>query len=216
MVLVRQRTQLKNRIHSTLAKYALRSDEVSDLFGARGRALLRRHLEALPPHTAFATRALLEQVEHLDGQVRALEDRMRSVFWPTPTIEWLRTLPGVGFNLAVVIALELGDIRRFPAAERFASYAGTTPRVRASGGQTPYGALRPDVNRYQRAAPPTPRAPCQPALRAPRAQGPSQGHRGGGAPSRGGHVLDPDQGGGVSGADEVDRFVHTGVSAACP
>jgi transposase len=148
MVLVRQRTQLKNRIHSTLAKYALRSDEVSDLFGARGRALLRRHLEALPPHTAFATRALLEQVEHLDGQVRALEERMRTVFRPTPTIEWLRTLPGVGFILAVVIALELGDLRRLPDAERFASYAGTTPRVRASGGQTRYGALRPDVNRY--------------------------------------------------------------------
>jgi transposase len=151
MVLVRQRTQLKNRIHSTLAKYALRSDEVSDLFGARGRALLRRHLEALPPHTAFATRALLE-VEHLDGQVRALEERMRTVFRPTPTIEWLRTLPGVGFILAVVIALEFGDIRRFPDAERFASYAGTTPRVHASAGKTRYGALRPDVNRYLKGA----------------------------------------------------------------
>ena len=37
MVLVRQRTQLKNRIHATLAKYALHHLEVSDLFGARGR-----------------------------------------------------------------------------------------------------------------------------------------------------------------------------------
>ena len=41
MVLVRQRTQLKNRIHATLAKYALHHLEVSDLFGVRGRALLR-------------------------------------------------------------------------------------------------------------------------------------------------------------------------------
>ena len=38
MVLVRQRTQLKNRIHATLAKYALHDLEVSDLFGVRGRA----------------------------------------------------------------------------------------------------------------------------------------------------------------------------------
>ena len=111
MVLVRQRTRLKNRIHATLAKNALRCDEVSDLFGVRGRARLRRQLEALPPHTAFTTRLLLEQVEHLDRQVRALEERMRSVFQPTPLIQWLMTLPGVGFILAVVIALELGDIR---------------------------------------------------------------------------------------------------------
>jgi transposase len=148
MVLVRQRTQLKNRIHATLAKYALQSTEVSDLFGARGVTLLRQHLDALPPHTAFATRALLEQVEALDRQVRGFEQRMRVVFKPTSAIELLMTLPGVGFILAVVIGLELGDVTRFPDAERLASYAGTTPRVRASGGKTRYGALRPDVNRY--------------------------------------------------------------------
>ena len=39
MVLVRQRTQLKNRIHATLAKYALHDLEVSDFFGVRGRPL---------------------------------------------------------------------------------------------------------------------------------------------------------------------------------
>jgi transposase len=148
MVLVRQRTQLKNRIHATLAKYALPCDEVSDLFGVRGVALLRQHLEALPPHTAFATGQLLEQVESLDRQVQAFEQRMRAVFTPTLAIERLRTLPGVGFILAVVIALEVGDVTRFPDAERLASYAGTTPRVRASGGKTRYGALRPDVNQY--------------------------------------------------------------------
>ena len=148
MVLVRQRTRLKNRIHSTLAKYALRCDEVSDLFGTRGRALLRQHLEALPPHTAFATGALLDQVEHLDRQVRAFEERIHAVFQPTPAVRLLMTLPGVGLILAVTIVLELGDVRRFPDAGRFASYAGTTPRVRASAGKTRYGALRPDVNRY--------------------------------------------------------------------
>ena len=55
MVLVRQRTQLKNRIHATLAKYALHHLEVSDLFGVRGRALLRQRLDLLPPYTAYAT-----------------------------------------------------------------------------------------------------------------------------------------------------------------
>jgi transposase len=52
MALVRQRTQLKNRLHATLAKYALHDVEVTDLFGVRGRQLLRQRCELLPPHTA--------------------------------------------------------------------------------------------------------------------------------------------------------------------
>src|SRR5438445_1758976 len=135
MVLVRQRTQLKNRIHATLAKYALHDLEVSDLFGARGRALLRQRLELLPPCTAYTTQHLLEQVERLDHQVREFEQRLRALFKPTPAIQRLLTLPGVGLTLAVVIALEVGDVARFPTAEKLAAYAGTTPRVHASGGR---------------------------------------------------------------------------------
>jgi transposase len=54
----------------------------------------------------------------------------------------------VGLTLAVVIALEVGDVTRFATAERLAGYAGTTPRVHARGGKTRFGPARPDVNRY--------------------------------------------------------------------
>ena len=39
-------------------------------------------------------------------------------------------------------------VGRFPSADRLASYAGTTPRVHASGERVRYGRTRPDVNRY--------------------------------------------------------------------
>jgi transposase len=131
-----------------LAKYALHDLEVSDLFGVRGRALLRQRLDLLPPHTAYATQQLLEQVEALARQVREFEQRIQAVFKPTPAIQLLLTLPGVGLTLAVVIALEVGDVARFATAEKLAGYAGTTPRVHASAGKTRYGQLRPNVNRY--------------------------------------------------------------------
>ena len=54
----------------------------------------------------------------------------------------------MGLTLAVVIALEVGDVARFATAEKLAGYAGTTPRVHASGGKTRFGRSRPDVNRY--------------------------------------------------------------------
>jgi hypothetical protein len=80
--------------------------------------------------------------------VRDFEQRIQTLFKPTPTIQRLLTLPGVGVTLAVVIALEVGDVARFPTAEKLAAYAGTTPRVHASGGTMRFGPARPDVNRY--------------------------------------------------------------------
>jgi transposase len=73
MVLVRQRTRLKNRIHAALAKYAVSLPEVSDLFGRQGTRWLQEHLGQLPPQTAYAAQRVLEQIETLDRQVAQLE-----------------------------------------------------------------------------------------------------------------------------------------------
>jgi transposase len=148
MVLVHQRTRLKNRIHATVGKYGLPLASVSDLFGRRGRQLLQAHMQAVPPHTAYTLAQLLAGVDTLAQAVIDIEQRMQEVFRTAPEIDLLRTLPGVGFILAVVMASEIGDVRRFPRPQELASYAGTTPRVHASGGKTRYGPLRPDVNRY--------------------------------------------------------------------
>jgi transposase len=148
MVLTQERTRLKNRIHATLAKYGLRLEGASDLFGRRGRQWLQAALPVLPPHSRYATERLLEQLDVLTAQILGFEQRLRTVFAPTPELQLLRTLPGVGWILAVVLWLEIGDIRRFPTAAQLAAYAGTTPRVHASGGRIHYGPLRVDINRY--------------------------------------------------------------------
>jgi transposase len=148
MVLVSTRTRLKNRIQATLAKYGLAVTDVTDMFGKQGQVLLAEKMGDLPPHTRFATRQLLEYLDLLDDQIATLEDHMRAVFTTTPALVRLRTLPGVGFILGIVIVLEVGDVRRFPDAEHLATYAGTTPRVHSSGGKTRFGRTRPDVNHY--------------------------------------------------------------------
>lgn len=148
MVLAQERTRLKNRIHATLAKYALQVKGVTDLFGVRGQQRLKASLAQLPEQTRFATEQLLEQLEATEAQLQAFEERMEAEFKPRREIEHLQSLPGVGFILAVVIATEVGDVDRFPRASHLASYAGTVPRVHASGGKTRHGRARPDVNRY--------------------------------------------------------------------
>jgi transposase len=90
----------------------------------------------------------LKHIEDLGSQIREFEERIRMTFQPTSAIRHLMTAPGLGLTLAVVIALEVGDVARFATAEKLAGYAGTTPRVHASGGKTRLGRSRPDVNRY--------------------------------------------------------------------
>jgi len=147
MAMVAQRTQLKNRVHATLAKYA-RVVEVSDLFGKKGRELLGQAAKELPPETRFSTKRTLEVLDGLEEQIEALEKRMSGVFNETPQAGLLKTLPGVGFILSVVIDGEVGQIERFERPEQLASYSGVVPRVSASGGRTRYGGMRTESNQY--------------------------------------------------------------------
>jgi len=148
MVLVCQRTKLKNRIHANLAKHGLTAKGASDLFGVHGRKVLEGCLVELPSETRYATGCLLDQLDHLQHVVKGLEKRMSELFGEMQELKVIRTLPGVALILGVVILTEVGDVGRFPSASHLASYAGTTPRVHASGGHVRYGRTRPDVNRY--------------------------------------------------------------------
>jgi transposase len=148
LVLVAQRTRLKNRLSATLAKYGTPASECSDPYGKRGRAELEKHLEGLPEQTRWVSGQLLAQLDFVSAQVKQLEQRLQELVEVTPEMQWLLTLPGVGVILAATIALEIGEVERFPSAMHLASYSGTTPRVHASGGKVRYGPLRADVNRY--------------------------------------------------------------------
>jgi transposase len=150
MVFGRERTRLKNRIHSVLDKYGLQDqfEDISDIFGKAGREQIERCMKLLPPETRYTTVLLLELLDVVQGHIDVIERRMREIFEQTDQIRLLKTMPGVGFILGVVISLEAGDVNRFIGAERFASYCGVTPRVHASGDKIRYGRLRPDVNRY--------------------------------------------------------------------
>jgi transposase len=126
----------------------LRIVESSDAFNRKGRRELLGCLGRLPPHTRYAAERVLEQLDAVSAQIAALEARMREVFARNPKIDYLVSLPGVGFILAVVILSEIGDVTRFVSAAHFTSYAGTAPRVNASGGKIRLGQMRSDVNRY--------------------------------------------------------------------
>lgn len=148
IVLVAQRTRWKNRITATLAKWGLPASAYSDPYGKSAREELQQRLAGLPEQARWATQQMLTQLDGLSQQIAEFEKRLEELVEVTPEMQWLETLPGVGVILAATMALEIGEIERFLSAERLASYAGTVPRVHASGDRTRYGRTRPDVNRY--------------------------------------------------------------------
>ncbi len=149
MNFVRTRTALKNRIHAAFGKYGVSLGELTDAFGTSGRPRLEEHLSELPTETARAVREELALLDPLQAQIDVLEERIQAVVETTPLLQLVDTLPGVGPILAIVITWELGTIDRFPAAEHYASYCGTVPRVVESGGHRRYsGSVRQDVNHY--------------------------------------------------------------------
>lgn len=150
MVFACQRTRLKNRIHSVLAKYGLcdEFEDVSDIFGKAGQKIIQQCLKQLPGETHYTMQCLLRELDNVCREIELLEKRIESAFEKNEQIKHLMTLPGVGFILAVVIWLEIGDAARFNSPQRLASYSGTVPSVHASGDKVRFGKLRPDTNHY--------------------------------------------------------------------
>ena len=121
---------------------------MSDIFGVKGRVQLKEVIKELPFETRQSVEEQLILLDQVSGQIEKIEKHMREVVKATPMMQLIKSLPGVGDILAIVIALEIGDINRFASAEHMASYCGTVPRISSSGDRTYFGRVRVDVNHY--------------------------------------------------------------------
>ena len=147
LYLVRHRTSLKNRIHSTLLAYGAPCP-VSDLFGVSGRRLLVQ-LE-LPDPCATTVRTSLQLIDVLDREIQACEAELRRLGADHRYIPLLTTVPGIGWLLGYTIASEIGDIARFGSPLKLAGYTGLCPRVYQSGSSDRRGSLSKQGPRYLR------------------------------------------------------------------
>jgi transposase len=147
MSLMRMKTQLKNRIHGVLLRYNL-SIEASDLYGDRGRAELISRLGELPQWSQESVLEQLRMVDSVETQIGECEKQLEVLLYPSAERDLLRTIPCVGKILSAVIALEVGDVRRFPSAGDLVSYAGLVPSARESAERKRQGGCPRDCNVY--------------------------------------------------------------------
>ena len=145
--LVKHRSMLKHRIHSTLITFG-KPCPVTDLFGVAGRRLLDR-LEIPQPWRASVD-ASLALIDDLERQIAEVNGQLRAGGADHPYVPLLLTVPGIGWVLAFTIAAEIGDITRFSSAKKLCGYTGLCPRVHQSGDKDRRGPLTKHGPKYLR------------------------------------------------------------------
>jgi len=81
--------------------------------------------------------SLRQHLEHLDTQLRQLQQQIRSHVRADGTlqrqVQLLQSVPGIGETTALKLLAELPDLAQWPSARQVAAYAGLTPCHRESG-----------------------------------------------------------------------------------
>lgn len=80
-------------------------------------------------------KAFVEQYRFLSRKILDIEAKIRRLAATTYKVEVdiLTSIPGVGLITAMTVITEIGDIKRFGTAKKFASYLGLVPGERSTG-----------------------------------------------------------------------------------
>ena len=150
--MVNQRSKAKNRIHAVLAAYNLISP-ATDLFGVAGREYLHEVMEEdLRPSARQVVEDHLAMIDHLTERIRAIEKNISLNERQNHIVNILKSMPGVGRLIALILLAEIGDISRFHSPKALCSWAGLTPKVHSSDAVVQHGHITKEGSRYLRTA----------------------------------------------------------------
>lgn len=95
----------------------------------------------------------IQTVEQASERVARLESDIEELIAQStlaPLVQALQALRGVATISSVVIAAEIGDLRRFPSAKQFMAYVGLVPSESSSGQRTQRGSITKTGNKHVR------------------------------------------------------------------
>jgi transposase len=145
--LIAQRTRLKNRVHAILMKNGL-SCPYKDIFGKKSLhwlsdlTLRACYQDAIASYTRLA--------EAFNHEINLLKQTIEELAYDHPYARILDTHPGISYYSGLLIAVEIGDIQRFPNHGKLCSYAGLVPTMHASGGKVRMGSITKQGSKWLR------------------------------------------------------------------
>jgi transposase len=146
--MVRLATQAKNRLHAVLHRHHLLPPE-GDLFAVEQRAWWL-NLEVTPVERA-RIQSDLETLAFARSQIVQLEGTLAEAAAQDERVPLLIQLPGIGLITAMTLLAAIGDIARFPSAEKLVGYTGLGARIHDSGQKRRTGRMTKEGRRDIRA-----------------------------------------------------------------
>lgn len=143
----RDGTRAKNRLHQLLQRHNLERP-TRDLFSAAGRSWLTT--QQLSEVETLIAGQLLRQVDLSEKQIKVCEQRMAVLAHQDARSARLMQITGIGLYTAFSIIAVVGDISRFPTANKLAGYVGLVPREHQSGQRADRGHITKTGDRLLR------------------------------------------------------------------
>lgn len=145
--MVRQRAHIKHCVHAVLHREGIKQP-FSDLFGKAGLVWLKQvplkfsSRSSVDNYLAIYS-AMTEKIELTSIQIQGLVNA-------NPNVQRLTSMPGIGAYSALLIATEIGDVNRFPSADKLCAYAGLVPSVYQSARTLRRGHITKEGNKLLR------------------------------------------------------------------
>jgi len=147
--LTRMSTQARVRIRMLLARHGHECPH-RDLMGERAQLWLEE--VELDGHAGQMLASLREILAVVQAQADDFERTVEQASRKHPIARRLRTIPGIGPFLSLALAVEIGDINRFPGPTQLRGYSGLVPAVYQSGDKDARGPLTKAGNKWLRYA----------------------------------------------------------------
>lgn len=150
----RDRTRIKNRIkHLLMFQGVSTPGEIGNWTKAHIAWLSDLRFSHTP--TKEVMDSLLQILHEYDQQLAKIKRSLVELRKQQPLksqIDLLRSVPGVGLATALIIYVELYDMKRFSSAERLCSYVGLIPHMASSGERSYTGSITVRGNKWIKSA----------------------------------------------------------------
>jgi len=145
MLLVRHRTALMLSLQSMITREFGRRASANEI-----RRMRPEHASELfqEPHLVLAAETNIEIIRFLTRKIALLERTVEKQATLKPEYHCLLSVPGIGRTLARTIAMETGDIARFPQVGSYSSYCRLVKSIRLTNGKKKGGGNQKSGNRY--------------------------------------------------------------------
>lgn len=145
MVMEHKRTNLMLRMISMLAKFNITALPVSPATSGFADFIAAC---VIPEQYRITLMMYHEQCQQVSDHENQLEAYFKRQLRPTPSLQLLVSIPGIGDITGAIIAMETGDIARFADAKHYCSYCRLAPGAKDSGGKHAHRSGSKDGNPY--------------------------------------------------------------------